>query len=44
MGPNYKTFLSVIYEFAYYARVSVRVGWKSLAGRNTVTVANYENL
>jgi hypothetical protein len=36
-----KPFLSVIYRFPYYARVFVRLDWKSL--RMTNTVAYYKN-
>ncbi len=37
----YKTFLSVTYEFLFYARVFVRLGWKSLPGTNSPLY--YEN-
>jgi len=30
-----KPFLPVIYKFSYYARVFLRIGWKSLSGTNT---------
>jgi len=29
-GQSYKTFLSIVYEFLYKARLFVRLGWKSL--------------
>ncbi len=32
---------SVIYDFSYYARVFVRLGWNSLPGTNTL--AYYKN-
>ncbi len=35
-GQCYKTFLSVIYGFLYYARVSVVLDWKSLPMTNTL--------
>ncbi len=41
-GQCYKTFVSVIYKFLNYARVLVRLDWKSLSEKNTL--AYYENL
>ncbi len=42
LGPNViKHFFSVIYEFSYWARVFVRLSWKSLPGTNTL--AYYQN-
>jgi hypothetical protein len=38
----YKTFLSVVYEFLYQARVFVRIVWKSLPRTNTLVYC--ENL
>jgi hypothetical protein len=41
IGPMLYTFLSVISEFLYSARVFVRLGWKSLPG--TKTLVYYKN-
>ncbi len=40
-GEFYKTFLSVVYEFSYQARVFARLGLTSMPGTNTL--AYYEN-